>query len=223
MILNVEMYNNHIRQTKELHLSSSQLEETVKHYQYKGEKRIVDEQVENMFLPPIALVFYSLLYDTDNVPSPDDLLKAYFNQPYFSFVADGKVNVTYEDNATLCNTESITARVLRTYPSLLRDLHFYLLANESNCFDAVRYSFKKDYEGKIDVQILHNGKWYNVGLLLNSKRSLFYKFKKQFRHKQTDVLYVELDKSDCKMCGDYMLYAEHHIKQLYEKVEKFNK
>ena len=48
MILNVEMYNDHIRQTKELHLTSSQLEETVKHYEYKGEKRVVDEQVENL-------------------------------------------------------------------------------------------------------------------------------------------------------------------------------
>ena len=218
MILNVEMCNDHIRQTKELRLSSSLLEETVKHYEYKGEKRVVDEQVENMLLPPIALVFYGLLYECDNVPSPDDLLKAYFKQPYFSFVADKKVNVNYENNTALCNIESIAARVLRTYPSLLRDLHFYLLVNESNCFDAVRYSFKKDYEEKIDVQILHNGKWYSVGLLLNSKRSLFYKFKKQFRHKQTDVLYVELDKSDCKMCGDYMLYTEHHIKQLQKMV-----
>ena len=219
MILNVEMYNDHIRQTKELHLSSSQLEETVKHYPYKGEKRVVDEQVENLLLPPIALVFYSLLYDTDNTPSPDDLLKEYFKQPYFSFVADNKVNVNYENTTALCSVESITARVLRTYPSLLRDLHFYLLANESHCFDAVRYSFKKDYEEKIDVQILYKGKWYNVGLLLNSRRSLWYKFKKQFRHKPTDVLYVELDKSDCKMCGDYMLYTEKHINQLYKQVK----
>ncbi len=220
MILNVEMYNDHIRQTKELHLTSSQIENSVKNYPYKGEKRVVDEQVENLLLPPIALVFYSILYDTDNVPSPDDLLKEYFKQPYFSFVADGKVNVAYENTTALCSVESITARVLRTYPSLLRDLHFYILANESNCFDAVRYSFKKDYEEKIDVQIMHKGKWHNVGLLLNSKRSLWYKFKKQFRHKPTDVLYVELDKTDCKMCGDYMLYTAHHIKQLYKQVTK---
>ena len=219
MILNVEMYNDHIRQTKELHLSSSQLEETVKHYPYKGEKRVVDEQVENMLLPPIALVFYSLLYDTDNVPSPDGLIEEYFKQSYFSYVPNDRVSVDYENTTAVCDIESITARVLRTYPSLLRDLHFYLLVNESNCFDAVRYSFKKDYEGKIDIQILHNGKWHNVGLLLNSKRSLFYKFKKQFRHKQTDVLYVELDKSDCKMCGDYMLYTEKHIKQLCKQLK----
>ena len=219
MILNVEMYNDHIRQTKELSLSSQQIENTVKYYQYKGEKRVVDEQVENMLLPPIALVFYSLLYESGNVPSPDELVEEYFKQPYFSYVPDNKVEVTYENTIALCNIESITARVLRTYPSLLRDLHFYILANESNCFDAVRYSFKKDYEEKIDVQIMHKGKWHNVGLLLNSKRSLWYKFKKQFRHKPTDVLYVELDKNDCKMCGDYMLYTEHHIKQLCKQLK----
>ncbi len=218
MILNVEMYNDHIRQTKELKLSSAQLEEAVKYYEYKGEKRVVDEQVENMLLPPIALVFYAILHDDENVPSPDNLLKEYFKQPFFSFVSEDKVKVSYGDCTALCDSESITARVLRTYPSLLRDLHFYLLANESNYFDAVRYSFKNDYEGKIDIQILHNNKWYNVGLLLNSRRSLFYKIKKQFRHKQTNVLYVELDKNDCKMCGDYMLYTQQHIEKLLKMI-----
>ncbi len=223
MILNVEMYNDHIRQTKELTLSSAQIENKVKHYEYKGEKRVVDNQVENMLLPPIALVFYGLLYVYDDVPSPDDLLDEYFRQPYFAYIPDNKVEVTYNDCVELCNIESVTARVLRTYPSLLRDLHFYILAKESNCFDAVRYSFKKDYEEKIDVQIMHKGKWHNVGLLLNSKRSLWYKFKKQFRHKPTDVLYVELDKTDCKMCGDYMLYTEKHIQQLHKKIKQFDK
>ena len=220
MITNVEIYNNHIRQTKELSLTSKGLEDKIKQYPYRGENRVVDDSVENMLLPPIALVFYSLLYEYNDVPSPDDLVETYFDQPYFAFIPDNKVEVAYNGTSTVCDIESIVARVLRTYPSLLRDLHFYIMASEFNHFNAVRYSFKKDYEEKVDIQVLYRDKWYSIGLLLQSRRSLWYKIKKQFRHKPKDVIYIELSEQECKRVGDYMLYTEQHIQQLHKQLCK---
>lgn len=60
----------------------------------------------------------------------------------------------------------------------------------------------------------YSGKWYNVGLMLGSKRSLGYRIKKVFRHKPIDTIDIELNKSDADVVGDFMLYTPNHINQL---------
>ena len=219
MIYNVEIYNNHIRQTKELNLNSYTVETQAKQYPYNGEHLIRDESVENAKLPPIAIVFYSLIYEKEMIPSPERLIEEYLSQPYFMGIENGNILVRYDGNENKYSEKGIEARVYRTYPSLLRDFHFFLMANESHLFEAVRYSFERDYKGKIDIQVKFKNCWYNVGLCLASHRSFFFKFKKQFRHKPTDVIYIELDKSRCYMTGDYMLYTEWHVGRLKKWVE----
>ena len=73
MILNVEIYNGHIRQTKELALTVSSLEESLQRNKYSGEKREMDPAVENLILPPITLSFYSFIYKTGSLPSDSEL------------------------------------------------------------------------------------------------------------------------------------------------------
>ena len=219
MILNVEIFNKHIRQIKEFDLTSQELEKKIGYLKYEGENLIKDEQVEAFKLPPIALTFYSLVYETGNVPTADTLIEEYLNQPYFAYVNNGTVEVFYESEPLLLSLDGIIARIQRTYPSLIRDLHFYLLLYESGYFEAVRYSFVDDYAGKVDIKVKYKNKWYNIGLLLGSKRSLWYKFKKQFRHKKTDVIYLELYENDSKICGDFKLFSEQHIQELLKKIQ----
>lgn len=219
-ILNVELYNNHIRQVKDLSLTCETLEEKLKYMKYTGEKRVVDDKVENLLLPPIALTFYSLIYDMGNVPTEDLLIEEYLNQEeYFGYLPEEKVEVNYNNTLTVVSLEGLISRILRTYPSLIRDFHFYLMVNESGLFEAVKYSFIDDYKNKIDIKVLYKGQWHNVGLLLGSKRSLFYRFKKKFRHKPVDVIYIELDKKDAQWVGDYMLYTNNHINELWRKIK----
>lgn len=219
MILNVEIYDKHIRQTKAVALTASELEKRIKTFPYKGEGLVHDEKVEAAKLPPYSLPFYNLVYRYNDVPSPQDLVEAYFEQDYFCYLPDGKVQVTFDEKTDIYSLEGMIARLQRTYPSLLRDLHFYLMACESGLFDAVRYSFKRDYYEKIDIQVLLKEKWYNVGLCLGSKRSLLYRLKKQFRHKNNaKVLYIELFDDEAQRCGDYNLYTIEHIRQLYNSL-----
>ena len=220
MIINVEIYNNHIRQVKEFDLTCLLLEEKLRQIKYKGEGLIKDEAVEAFKLPPIALTFYSLIYEMGNIPTDDLLIEEYFKQEYFNYVPDGKIEVCYESEPTILSMEGIMARVQRTYPSLIRDLHFYLLLLESNRFEAVRYSFLDDYAGKVDIRVKYNGTWYNVGLMLGTKRSFWYKFKKQFRHKNVDVIYLELFDEDAKFCGDFKLFTEKHIDMLMDNLKR---
>lgn len=219
MILNVEMYNKHIRQTKALALSAGDLENRIKDYPYEGEGLVRDEKVEAGKLPPYILTFYSMLFQYGTIPSPQDLMEQHFAQEHFCYLPDGQIEVTFEGKTDIYSFDGMIARLQRSYPSLIRDLHFYLMACESGLFDSVRYSFQKDYYEKIDIQVLLKDKWYNVGLCLGTKRSLWYKFKKQFRHRnQAKVIYVELHEDEAKRCGDYNLYTLEHIQQLYRRI-----
>ena len=214
MVVDVELYNSRVRQVKDLSLTAATLEEKLKSFGYSGEGRLRDEQVENFQLPPIALVFYSYIFETNAIPSDLGLVEEYFKQPYFEYVPDGKVEVDYDGHNGILSVDGVIGRVLRTYPSLVRDLHFYLLVKESGLFEAVRYSFKADYYDKIDLKVQYGGKWFNIGLMLGSKRSLGYKLKKVFRHKPVDTIDMELNKSDADMVGDFMLYTPTHINKL---------
>lgn len=219
-VLNVEMWNNHIRQVKDFSLTCETLEEKLKEMRYTGEKRVVDERVENLLLPPIALTFYSLIYDMGNVPTEDLLIEEYLGQEeYFGYLPDEKIEVTYNGVVTVVSMDGLISRILRTYPSLIRDFHFYLMSSECGLFEAVKYSFIDDYKNKIDLKIKYKEEWHNVGLLLGSKRSLFYRFKKRFRHKPVDVIYIELDKKDAHWVGDFMLYTRDHINELWRQIK----
>lgn len=146
MVLNVEIYNDHIRQTKEFSLTVSKVEEFLIKQKYTGQNRKKDPAVENLLLPPISLTFYHCVYEDGQIPSEMRLVEAYLDQEeFFSYTANKMVEVSYGGQRSLVLLESLIARILRTYPSLVRDLHFYLMAHESGLFSAVRYSVGADY------------------------------------------------------------------------------
>lgn len=222
MVRNVEIWNQHIREVRDLSLTSSQVESCILSYPYPGENRVKDPQVENAQLPPIAIIFYSAIYEFNTIPSPELLISLYLEQEYFSEAEPGNVLVAYNGETVRLSREGIIARVLRTYPSLLRDFHFYLLALESGLFEVVRYSFEDDYYQGIDLKVKYQGKWYSAALMQNTSRSLFFRNRKRYRHngENADVINVELDRAQCKKCGDYYLFTKSHISSLVKAIEQ---
>ena len=217
------MFNSHIRETKAFTLSATQLEERLQQFQYCGENLPKDSAVEDTKLPPFALILYSYLFTYDDFPSPEGLVEDYLNQEYFEYLPDGKIQVNYNNRSAIYSLDGIVARIQRAYPSFVRDFHFYLLAKESGLFENVRYSFADDYYKKTDIHVQYKGKWHAVGLMLASKRSFFYKIKKQFRHGPGKVIYIELDPDCSKQCGDFYLYTDDHVQDLYRIVSKQKK
>jgi len=222
VVINVELYNNHIRQVCDLSLTVAKLEDIICKYPYNGEKRVKDQLVENSQLPPIALSFYSYIYEHDTVPSPETLIEQYLSQSYFDVRVDGRVNVTYQGKTIDVLHEGLIARIYRTYPSILRDFHFYLQCVESGYFQAVKYSFQDDFCNGIDIKVQYNNKWFNVALMQNTYRSLFFRNKKKNRHesreKEQPLINIELDQFKSKRCGDYNLYTPQHIKLLFDRI-----
>jgi hypothetical protein len=222
LILNVELSNKRIREVRDFTLSSKKLEETIKTYPYTGENRIKDPVVENTQFPPIIRTFYSYVYEYNAVPSPDVLVDLYLSQECFTEVSADHYFVSYESTNTAVSKEGLIARILRTYPSLIRDLHFYLMAVESGLFQSVWYSVNDDFTKGIDIRVKYNNKWYNIALLQSTTRSLFFKNKKKNRHPgmNADLIYVELNQAHSKRCGDYNLYTLYNVEQLKQELEK---
>lgn len=222
MILNVELSNRHMRETRDFSMTVTELEETIRGYSYKGEGLVKDPVVENTQFPPIALSFYSYIYEHDSVPSPETLINIYLSQNCFSSVSEDKYAVNYGTTKTIVSKEGLVARILRTYPSIVRDLHFYLMALESRLFDGVWYSFDDDYHKGIDIKVMYNHKWYNIALMQNTRRSVFFRNKKKYRHfgKNSDVIVIELDKRKSRSCGDYNLYTESDVKKVFIEITK---
>ena len=222
MILNIELSNKHIREVRDLTLSVSSLEQTIKALPYDGESRIKDQTVENSQLPPIALVFYDYLYKNDLPPAPETLINHYLNQPYFSSISPSQLRVSYGSETKVVSREGIEARILRTYPSLLRDLHFYLMSVESGLFEGVWYSLDDDFKKGIDIKVRYNGKWFNVALLQKTRRSIFFRDRKKSRHdgSNADVIYIELDREESKKCGDYYLFTKDHVKKVFDSISR---
>lgn len=222
MVLNVELINKHIREVREFTLTARKLEETISQYPYGGEGLIKDPTVENSQFPPIALTFYSFVYEFDTVPSPDTLVGLYLAQECFREVSDDCYEVNYGNEKKIVSKEGLIARILRTYPSVVRDLHFYLMAVESQLFEAVWYSFEDDFRNGIDIKVKHNHKWYNIALMQRTRRSIFFRNKKKYRHngKNVDVINVELDHRKSNRCGDYNLYTLEHVKEVYRIITK---
>lgn len=222
MILNVELVNNHMREVREFTLTAEKTEEIISRYPYGGEGLIKDPVVENTQFPPIALPFYAFIYEYDTVPSPETLIELYLSQECFHLVSEDCYELNYGETKKTVSKEGLIARILRTYPSIVRDLHFYLMAVESKLFEGVWYSFEDDYRNGIDIKVKHNHKWYKVALMQNTRRSIFFRNRKRYRHdgKNSDVINVELDPRKSQRCGDYNLYTPEHVKEVYSKINK---
>lgn len=179
---------------------------------YRYEK---DDTVENTQFPPIIFAFYSFVFYKQKIPTPEELVKNYFsiNEKEIAVFNDGIIFRGRE-----YKKDALIARVLRTYPSLIRDFHFYLLLVRENCFDKVIYSCKTDIEGK-DIIVKHKGKEYQISLFVKTRRSNFFKqIKNKFRHKYSGEIQIPLDLDRIEKTGDFFLYSEQHIDTLKKHI-----
>lgn len=219
MIENVELFNGRVRQTKEIDLSSSKIEFTIKNYDYSGEGKERDREVENLKMPSMALCFYSYVFKKGVIPTEEEFINFYLSHHAFIPVDSNNIIVSYNGITKKVSRSGIEARLLRTYPSIIRDIHFYYLLSESKLFDGVYYSFENDYYNMIDIKVLYKEKWFNIGLLYDSYNSEQYREKKQKRHStKEEVLYIKLSRDKCKRCGKFYLYTEEHVKELYNTI-----
>lgn len=211
-------------------VTKKSIEDQIRKFPYTGQGRKKDARVEyGVRLPMYAKVFYANVFFLDRIPSPEEFMESYLSQTCFSeSTVEG--HVTFIDERSRKYTldkEAIIARGLRAYPSLLRDLHFYVTLVESGKFENVSYSTEKDFQGT-DVTVVHNGKEYGVALFVDTARSRDFKQRKEGRHdedyKSVICLPIDMSYGGLKAkVGDYYLYTPAHINILVNKIQAVQK
>lgn len=224
---NILIYKGNIKQItysekkielKKLFLTLGDAERLIKVMTYHGQGRDSYDSVEyGKEFPLFVQFFYENIFDgilLNDMEFFNAFLKKHF-KTNGNFCTQINTGINYPK-------DGIMGRALRTYPSLLRDLHFYLLCANMNIFDEVGYSLKADTLG-YDLVVKQKGVKFGVALFVNTKKASFWKEKKEKRHGKYPV-----NKEICITINPYIegrdkiaLYEEKHVQYLAEQIQKF--
>ena len=206
--------------------SASDLEKLLKESNYKGQRLVKDPLVERSGIPSLMVHFMTHFIAENIIPTDEAFAESYLEE-HFTPLHD-ETNEFFMANNGRCPQplwgEGIRARALRAYPSLIRDVHFYLLCQESKLFDKVVYSLEKDIKG-VDLEITQEGVCYSVSLFVQTNRSLHYKKMKYSRHdySERNEICVALDFQKCLKAGDFFLYDSYHVRNVMREIRNRQK
>ena len=219
MIHDIKFKNTQAYLLKDIDLTLEQCEFQIKkidyEFFYEPYKHIKEEKAENTKFPSIIYAFYSLVFSSNQVPAPQILIDTYFSLYSGQIQYDGET-VFYAGQTF--KKSAVIGRILRTYPSLVRDLHFYLMLVQAHCFDEVIYSCKTDVSGK-DILIRHNHKEYELSLYVDTTRSRKFKsIKNLFRHNYNNEIKLPLSLNSARKIGDFFVYSQKDIQTVKQQV-----
>lgn len=207
-IFDINISDNKISITRNIDLKVQDLESQIGKLRYERASNDKNNKVENAKLPPFVQVFYYLFFSTFKVPD----LETFWNT-YVSWLGGENTLGQIEINSVTYSSSDIKNRLNRTYPSLIRDLHFLYLIEDSKLFTKVSYSLKKDYFNGLDLGIIHNNKEYYISLMIDTQRSRYFKKRKTERHDYSIFNEIEFIVSFDSLTkkGDIYLLNQSHI------------
>lgn len=205
------------------HWTAAEIEEQVSQFSYTGENLIKDPEVEKAKLPPFALAFYKFIFFKNRLPEEVELWNYYLGQ-HFTVVDAKYIQFLQKGVLKKYLAESVKARMLRSYPSLIRDFHFFVLCQESRLFERVSYSLRDDYFKGIDLTISYQNRLFRISVMLNSERSRAYKAQKYARHAESpenEVLMLFDLYKNANVRGQIKLFSPKHVEELLIEIQKY--
>ncbi len=195
-------------------ISCNDIEQAIKNYPLSfSETR--NETVEwGMEFPMFLTPFYKYVYQTNKLLKQEEFWKYYLseNKEFFS-----------TNNFSQTILDGLKARVYRTYPSLVRDIHFATFLKKEFTESEIIYNRKLDVEEGIDVLIVYADRYWGINLYTNTKRAHQGRKKKESRHtKFENVNYIELpvDFKGSVVCGKFFLYGEKEYKEILSALKQ---
>lgn len=215
-ILDVTIKNKQISVTRDANITVEFLEEQIKKLTYSGQNREKDLEVENSKFPPFIQSFYFLFFKNLQIPTEQEFCDTYVQ--WIGGINEGFVN--YEKSRV--SAEMLINRMKRTYPSLIRDLHFLYLLEESKLFEEVEYSMQMDYFNGLDLRVKYRGEVFFVSLFIDTSRGNYFKQRKKTRHDYSFIKEVEFSVSfsDLKKVGSIYLLTTKHVYELQDKLKQ---
>ncbi len=210
-IKDIRISNNRISVIRDANISIIDIEEQIGKIPYTPARGEKDNETENAKVPPFIQVFYFLFFSYLKIPTENDFWKN-----YLTWVGAENNKEEVEIEGVKYKSEGLKNRLNRTYPSLIRDLHFLYLLEASQKFEQVDYSMDRDYYNGLDLKVTHNNKEVYISLYIDTSRSRYFKEKKTKRHDYSTVHEIEfiVDFSSLTKIGSIYVLNQSHVKLL---------
>lgn len=165
---------------------------------------IHDASVEwGILFPKFAYPFYNFVIRNQRIPTQYEYLVEYCNYK------DNK-NIIQGLNLTKTQKLGLKARIYRTYPSLVRDLHFGVYLRETGFYNEVFYNEDIDIKYGIDLIIRKEESEVGICLFTDTKNARIARIVKEDRYKldmSIERLEIPIMLSNCRKCGDFFIYG----------------
>ncbi|MCA0232060.1 MAG: hypothetical protein LCH91_16435 [Bacteroidetes bacterium] len=220
--IDIGLEKGSITYVRKVNWTSALIEQQVASLAYSGENLLRDAEVEKAKLPPFALAFYKFLFFKGQIPTEQELWTQYLIA-HFGVLDETRIQFFRKGTWRVYKADAVKARLFRSFPSLIRDFHFFVLCQESGRFQEVKYSLRDDYFNGVDLTLTYQNKTFRVAVMLNSERARQFKEQKYSRHAETDeqevILLFDLPRSEQNK-GKIKLFSSQHIQQLITELEK---
>ena len=209
--LDISKYSNHLKLFK---ITSKEIENEILSFKLTFLKTRNQKAEWEIRFPTFLNSFYKYIYNNKKLPSQEDFFNYYLlnNKKWFS-----------ENSFTKEVMLGLKARIYRTYPSLIRDLHFSKLFSEKTNNYQIIYNTNLDVKEGIDLLVIVNKINIAINLYTKTKRALDSRNKKENRHNlYFNIKYIELpvEFNGSVKIGDFFLYGDREINELEAKIEK---
>lgn len=204
-IFDISLYPNFLDHSE---LTSTDVCNSIKNYSLEFLQIRNNEAEWEIGFPIFLTPFYKYVYQNKRV-----IEQRQFYEYYMSENKDFFDKNKFSDDIL----NGLKARIYRTYPSLVRDLHFSAFLKENFKDATVIYNRKLDVEEGIDLLIVHDNNYWGINLYTNTRRAHIGRAKKETRHsKFENVTYVELpvDFKGSQQCGSFFLYGEKEYQEI---------
>jgi hypothetical protein len=214
-IKDIQIINGDIAVFRQANIKAHELELQVSKYSYGGNKRIKNPLVENAVFPPFIQVFYYLFYRKLCIPAEKE-----FCDTYIEWLGGSNSDEFIKIEGVEYPVFDLKSRMLRAYPSLIRDLHLYYLLVESEHFTKVEYSLYTDYYEGLDIKLTYKDAVYFLSVYIKTIRGIVYKEKKTQRHDYDTYKEVRLgvEFASLKKTGEFYLLQKEHISLILELI-----
>jgi hypothetical protein len=176
---------------------------------------VKSDKMEWKMKPPIFLYsFYSFLLNFNRIPTQEEFWSNYQHR------AKEWID---ENELTKADIRALKARAYRAYPSLVRDVHFSKLLEESERFELVYYNENLDVLKGIDIVVQKGGKLYSIMLFVKTARAFKALHKKKYRHdNEYDCEYIQLgiDFGKSKKVGEFNLCTVDDIIRVEAEIKQ---
>ncbi len=222
-IRDIEFTNDEAKLTKRLSMNLKDCEKQIEEIEFEKYYNLVKEEnkdkqdVENINIPYFNLSFWTYILMYEEIPTVEEFKAEYYKINKKNIIVDDDW-VAYKEYKF--PRKSFEARLLRTYASLIRDFHFYLMLESGNYFDEIMWSYEMDTFGGKDIIVKHKDIEFNISLFTETRRAKNFKgIKNNYRHTYDNKsLEVPLDLAKANKRGDIFLYGEKDVVYLVEKI-----